>query len=76
MSVVKTAKRTATSKTVWFGLALAVFGFLQTQHGPLDGIMSAEMAGWFDMLVGVIVVALRFMSTGGLIVSSDENSEG
>jgi hypothetical protein len=70
--VIKTTKRAARSKTIWFGLALVVFGFLQTQHGPIDLILPPDIQGWLDMIIGLCVVVLRFWTSEALINDGTE----
>lgn len=51
------------SRMVWLGLALAVFGFLQTNSGPLQAWIPPKVMGLLDMGFGLAVVVLRFMTT-------------
>lgn len=61
-----TAKGAARSKTVWLGLGLAVFGFLQTQDDVLGQFVSDKTMGLIDMGFGLAVVILRFITTESL----------
>jgi len=53
----------AKSKTIWFALALAVFGVVEMQIKLFAGYMSPELFGLFNILVGVIVAVLRVLTT-------------
>lgn len=54
------------SKMIWLGLALTVFGFLQTQSEVLAKVIPEEWLGVVNMLFGLAVVVLRFLTTDAL----------
>ena len=51
------------SKTLWFALALAVFGVVEMQIKVFASYMSPETFGIFNIVVGVIVAVLRVLTT-------------
>jgi len=57
------AKGAVKSKTVWLGLALAVFGFLQTQDSVIGQFVSEKAMGVINMGFGLAVIVLRFLTT-------------
>ena len=54
------------SKMIWIGLALTVFGFLQTQSEVLSRVVPEDWMGVVNMLFGLAVVVLRFLTTDAL----------
>ena len=54
------------SKMIWLGLALTVFGFMQTQSEVLAKVVPEEWMGVVNMLFGLAVVVLRFLTTDAL----------
>ena len=51
------------SRLVWMGLALATAGFLETQFRMIEHLLPEQWRGPALMLVGLIVVWLRFLTT-------------
>ena len=51
------------SKTLWFALALAVFGVVEMQIKVFASHMSPETFGIFNIVVGLIVAVLRVFTT-------------
>jgi hypothetical protein len=51
------------SKTMWFALALALFGVVETQIHLFAQYMTPEAFGLFNILVGVAVAVLRVITT-------------
>ena len=51
------------SKTIWFALALAVFGVIEMQVKVFAAYMSPEAFGIFNIVVGLIVAVLRVFTT-------------
>jgi hypothetical protein len=51
------------SKTVWMGLALATAGFLEAQFRMIEHLVPEQYRGPALMLVGLVVVWLRFVTT-------------
>lgn len=51
------------SKTVWLGLGLAVFGYLQAQDHLIKEFLDPQTAGWVNMGFGLVVIVLRFATT-------------
>ena len=51
------------SKTLWFALALAVFGVVEMQIKVFASYMSPETFGIFNIVVGLIVAVLRVFTT-------------
>ena len=51
------------SKTMWFALALAVFGVLEMNIGIFEPFMTRTWFGGFSMLVGMVVAMLRVVTS-------------
>jgi hypothetical protein len=51
------------SKTLWFALALAVFGVIEMQAKLFAQYMTPEAFGLFNIAVGLIVAVLRVLTT-------------
>ena len=51
------------SKTLWFALALAVFGVIEMQIKVFAAYMTPEAFGIFNIVIGVIVAVLRVFTT-------------
>ena len=51
------------SKTLWFALALAVFGVVELQIKVFASYMSPEAFGIFNIVVGLVVAVLRVFTT-------------
>ena len=59
-------KRMTRSKTLWFSLALVVFGALMDNLQYLQSAIDQKYYGVIMIGVGVIVAILRFITTEGL----------
>ena len=57
-------KRMAHSKTMWFSLALVVFGAIEAGFPYLQTIIDPQYYGILLVGIGVIVAILRFITTG------------
>lgn len=56
-------KRMARSKTLWFSLALVVFGALMDNLQYLQSVIDPRYYGSIMIFVGLIVAVLRFVTT-------------
>jgi lysozyme family protein len=54
------------SKTIWFALALAVFGAVQANLELLQPVLGPKAYGLFTVFVAVAVVVLRWVTTTAL----------
>jgi len=52
------------SRTMWFSLALVVFGALLDNFSYLQGVIDQKYYGIILVIIGVIVAVLRFITTG------------
>ena len=52
------------SKTMWFSLALVVFGALADNFSYVQNIIDPKYYGISFIVIGVIVAILRFITTG------------
>ena len=59
-------KRVHSSKTMWFSLALVIFGALYDNFSNLQNIISDKYYGLVLVLIGVIVAILRFKTSEGI----------
>jgi hypothetical protein len=66
MMALQRVKGAAISKTVWFGLALTVFGFLQNQGDVWAVFVDPKYVGLLNMGIGLVVIVLRFFTTTSL----------
>lgn len=57
-------KRMTHSKTMWFSLALVVFGALEAGFPYLQSVIDQRYYGVILVSIGVIVAILRFLTTG------------
>ena len=57
-------KRMRQSKTMWFSLALVIFGALFDNFSYLQSIINERYYGILLVGIGVIVAILRFITTG------------
>jgi hypothetical protein len=57
-------KRMAHSKTMWFSLALVIFGALEAGFPYLQTIIDQQYYGIILVAIGVITAILRFITTG------------
>ena len=51
------------SKTIWFALALAVFGVIEMNVKYFSNYITPEFFGMFSILISVIVAVLRVLTT-------------
>lgn len=56
-------KHALKSKTLWFALALAIFGVVEMQIKYFSNYLTPELFGLFSILVSVIVAVLRVLTT-------------
>lgn len=56
-------KRAFKSKTLWFALALAVFGVIEMNVKYFSSYLTPEFFGAFSILISVIVAVLRVLTT-------------
>ena len=56
-------KRMSRSKTLWFSLALVVFGALMDNLQYLQNVIDPQYYGGIMIFVGVVVATLRFITT-------------
>jgi hypothetical protein len=59
-------KRMTRSKTLWFSLALVVFGALMDNLQYLQDVIDPKYYGGIMIFTGIIVAALRFITTEGI----------
>ena len=57
-------RRMAHSKTMWFSLALVIFGALEAGFPYLQSVIDPQYYGIILVAIGVIVAILRFITTG------------
>lgn len=57
-------KRMAHSKTMWFSLALVIFGALEAGFPYLQSVIDQKYYGIILVAIGVTVAILRFITTG------------
>ena len=57
-------KRLRYSKTMWFSLALVIFGALEAGFPYLQNVIDQKYYGIILVAIGVIVAILRFVTTG------------
>jgi len=57
-------RRMRQSKTMWFSLALVVFGALEAGFPYLQSVIDPQYYGVILVAIGIIVAVLRFISTG------------
>lgn len=57
-------KRMTHSKTMWFSLALVIFGALEAGFPYLQSVIDQRYYGVILVSIGVIVAILRFLTTG------------
>jgi hypothetical protein len=51
------------SKTLWFALALAVFGVLEMNVKFFSNYLTPEIFGLFSIAISIIVAILRIVTT-------------
>jgi hypothetical protein len=56
-------KRMTRSKTLWFSLAVVVFGALMDNLQYLQDVINPQYYGGIMIFVGIIVAVLRFVTT-------------
>ena len=52
------------SKTMWFSIALVIFGALFDNFSYLQSVINEKYYGIILVAIGVIVAILRFITTG------------
>ena len=52
------------SKTMWFSLALVIFGAIEAGFPYLQTVIDPQYYGILLVAIGVIVAILRFITTG------------
>ena len=57
-------KRMRQSKTMWFSLALVIFGALEAGFPYLESVIDPRYYGIILVAIGIIVAILRFITTG------------
>lgn len=57
-------KRMRQSKTMWFSLALVIFGALFDNFSYLQSVISERYYGVLLVSIGIIMAILRFLTTG------------
>lgn len=56
-------KRMARSKTLWFSLALVIFGALMDNLQYLQSTIDPKYYGGIMIFIGIIVAVLRFVTS-------------
>lgn len=56
-------KRAHSSKTLWFSLALVIFGALMDNLTYLQSVIDPKYYGGIMIFVGIVVAILRFVTT-------------
>ena len=56
-------KRALKSKTLWFALALAIFGVIEMNVKFFSSYLTPEVFGLFSILISVVVAVLRVLTT-------------
>jgi hypothetical protein len=56
-------KKMSQSKTLWFSFALVVFGALMDNLQYLQSVIDPKYYGGLMVFIGIIVAALRFVTT-------------
>ena len=57
-------KKMRQSKTMWFSLALVIFGAVEAGFPYLQNIIDQKYYGILLVGIGVVVAVLRFITTG------------
>ena len=57
-------KKMTHSKTMWFSLALVIFGAIEAGFPYLQTVIDPQYYGILLVAIGVIVAILRFITTG------------
>lgn len=56
-------KHALKSKTLWFALALAIFGVIEMNVKYFSNYLTPEVFGLFSILISVVVAVLRVLTT-------------
>ena len=56
-------KHALKSKTLWFALALAIFGVVEMNVKYFSNYLTPEVFGLFSILISVVVAVLRVLTT-------------
>jgi hypothetical protein len=59
-------KQMAKSKTMWFSLALVIFGAVFDNFSYLQSVINDKYYGVLLVIIGLIVAVLRFVTTEAL----------
>ena len=51
------------SKTIWFSFALVIFGVILDNFSYIQNFIDPKYYGFGYMIIGIIVAALRFITT-------------
>ena len=51
------------SKTIWFAIALAIFGVIEMNIKFFSGYLTPETFGIFSIVISIIVAILRALTT-------------
>ena len=51
------------SRTMWFSLALVIFGALMDNFSYIQNLIDAKYYGFGYIVIGIIVAILRFITT-------------
>lgn len=62
------------SKTLWLQFLATIVAFLVTSLEPLRPYMTPEAFGVFVVVMGLVNVALRFVTTKPIVMRSDEET--
>ena len=54
------------SKTMWFALALVIFGALMDNLSYLQNVIDQRYYGFIVIIIGIIVAILRFVTTDAI----------
>lgn len=60
------AKGLMRSKTMWFSFLLVIFGAIFDNYSNLQSFLDPKIYGYSYMAIGVIVAALRFVTSAPL----------
>jgi hypothetical protein len=61
--MVRSKKKIAKSKTIWFSIALVVLGVVMDNFSTLQNIVPEHMYGISYILIGIAVALLRFKTS-------------
>lgn len=64
--MMKTVMKYLKSKTLLFGFLLSILGVVEINIQMFQNYMTAELFGWFSLIVGISVSVLRYITTTSL----------